>query len=77
MKKYKTKVEFVSPTVFDNADPQQDISITTLAKIEDCEEITEVKYTSGKTYNNVKLQNVNKMELAPAVYENITKKYKN
>lgn len=77
IKKYKTKVDFVSPKVFGTAAPANDLSITTLTKIEDCEEIREVKYTSGKTYTNVKLENVNKIEMDPAVYENITKKYKN
>lgn len=77
IKKYKTKVDFVSPKVFGNAAPANDLSITTLTRIEDCEEIREVKYTSGKTYTNVKLENVNKLEMDPDVYENITKKYKN
>jgi hypothetical protein len=77
IKKYKTKVDFVSPKVFGTAAPANDLSITTLTKIEDQEEIREVKYTSGKTYHNVKLENVNKIEMDPLVYENITKKYKN
>jgi len=77
IKKYKTKVDFVSPKVFGNAAPANDLSITTLTKVGDQDEIREVKYTSGKTYTNVKLENVNKIEMDPFIYENITKKYKN
>jgi hypothetical protein len=77
IKKYRTKVDFVSPKVFGTAAPANDLSITTLTKIEDCEEIREVRYTSGKTYSNVKLENVNKIEMDSLVYESITKKYKN
>ena len=76
IKKYKTKVDFVSPKVFGNAAPANDLSITTLTKIEDCEEIREAKYTSGKTYTNIKLENINKIEMDPLIYESITKKYK-
>ncbi len=76
IKKYNTKVDFVSPKVFGTAAPANDLSITTLTKINDVEEIKEVKYTSGKTYKNVKLENVNKIEMDPLIYESITKKYK-
>lgn len=77
IKKYKTKVDFVSPKVFGNALPANDLSITTLTKVGDQDEIREVKYTSGKAYKNVKLENVNKIEMDPFIYENITQKYKN
>ena len=76
IKKYNTKVDFVSPKVFGTAAPSNDLSITTLTKVEDQEEIREVKYTSGTTYKNVKLENVTKLEMKPAIYESIVAKYK-
>jgi hypothetical protein len=76
IKKYHTKVDIVSPKVFGTAAPSNDLSITTLTKIEDQEEIREVIYTSGKTYKNVKLENVTKLEMEPVIYESIVSKYK-
>jgi hypothetical protein len=76
IKQYNTKVEFVSPKVFGTAAPANDLSITTLTKIKDRQEIREVKYTSGKTYKNVKLENVTKLEMEPSVYASIVSKYK-
>ena len=77
IKTYHTKVDFVSPKVFGTAAPANDLSITTLTKVSDQEEIREVKYTSGKTYTNVKLENVTKLEMEPLIYESIVAKYKN
>ncbi len=76
IKQYKTKVEFVSPKVFGTAAPANDLSITTLTKTKDKPEIREVKYTSGKTYEDVKLENVTKLEMEPSIYESIVSKYK-
>jgi len=76
IKKYHTKVDFVSPKVFGTAAPANDLSITTLTKISDQEKIREVKYTSGKTYKHVKLENVTKLEMEPLIYESIVAKYK-
>lgn len=76
IKKYKTKVEFVSPTVFGNAKPFNDLSITDLSKIKDREEIEELIYTGGKAYKNIKLENVTKLEMDPDVYEKIVSLYK-
>lgn len=76
IKKYNTKVEFISPKVFGTAAPANDLSITTLTKVQDQAEIREVKYTSGKTYKNVKLENVTKLEMEPSIYESIVAKYK-
>lgn len=76
IKKYQTKVEFVSPKVFGTAAPANDLSITTLTKVKDNAEIKEVVYTSGKTFNNVKLENVTKLEMDPIVYESVVAKYK-
>lgn len=76
IKQYHTKVEFVSPKVFGTAAPANDLSITTLTKVQDQDEIREVKYTSGKTYKDVKLENVTKLEMEPSVYESIVAKYK-
>ena len=76
IKKYKTKVEFVSPTVFDNAKPFNDLSITDLTKTKDKEEIQELIYTGGKICKNIKLENVTKLEMDPIVYEKIVSLYK-
>ena len=76
IKKYITKVDIVSPKVFGTAAPSNDLSITTLTKVEDQEEIREVIYTSGKTFKNVKLENVTKLEMEPSIYESVVLKYK-
>jgi hypothetical protein len=76
IKKYQTKVDFVSPKVFGTAAPANDLSITTLTKVKDNAEIREVVYTSGKTFNNVKLENVTKLEMDPIAYESVVAKYK-
>lgn len=76
IKKYQTKVDFVSPKVFGTAAPANDLSITTLTKVEDNAEIKEVVYTSGKTFNNVKLENITKLEMDPIAYESVVAKYK-
>lgn len=76
IKKYQTSVEMVSPEIFGNAHPFNDLSITHLTKIEDAEELTDVKYRNGSAYKNVKLENVNKLEMEPSIYESIVKKYK-
>jgi 16S rRNA G966 N2-methylase RsmD len=76
IKKYKTKVDFVSPKIFGTAAPANDLSITTLTKVKDNAEIREVVYTSGKTFNNVTLENVTKLEMDPIAYESVAAKYK-
>lgn len=76
IKAFKTSVKFVNPTVFENANVFNDLAITHLVKVPSTPEIESVTYTSGKEYKNVRLEDVTKTEMEPALYAGIVKKYK-
>ena len=73
---YSTEVEMVRPEIFDNALNRNDISITIMQKIENKDsKIKSVIYRSGKEFSQVNLENVNRTEIDPKIYESIIKKY--
>jgi hypothetical protein len=77
IKKYKTSVEFVNPKVFENANVYNELAITHLIKTPGKDELETVTYSSGKEYENVRLEDITKTELAPTIYASIVTKYKN
>lgn len=74
--KYNVVTEMVKPSIFENAKNRNDISITTLTKTKTQEEIKSVSYRSGAVYTNVKLEDINRTEIEPALYRSIVGKYK-
>ena len=75
IKQNKSSVKIVSPKVFDEAMPFNDLAITILKKESDHEELESVEYISGDRYYDVKLENITKTEIDPVIYESIHKKY--
>jgi len=76
IRKYDVITEMIKPSIFENAKNRNDISITTLTKNESNLEIKRLSYRSGKVYTNVKLEDVNRTEIEPALYRSIVEKYK-
>ena len=75
IKKYRTEVEILSPSVFENVSIRGDLAITKLVKTKSQQTIKQVKYASGKVVNNVELENVTKTELDPSMFASIKGKY--
>ena len=69
IKTYKTSVEFVNGSVFTNANISTSLSITHLTKKK--EETISVKYLNGDEYDHVDLENINKLGMAPEMYQSI------
>lgn len=76
IKKYQTSVEFINPKVFKSANVFNDLAITKLTKVKSNPELVSVKYSSGKEYVNVRLEDVTKTEIEPSMYAAIVGKYK-
>jgi len=74
--KYNVVTEMAKPSIFENAKNRNDISITTLTKQSSQQELKSISYRSGKVYTNVKLEDVNRTEIAPNLYRSIVEKYK-
>lgn len=74
--RHEVVTEMVKPDIFENAKNRNDISITTLTKRNADSEIKRISYRSGITYQNLKLEDVNRTEIEPKLYRSIVKKYK-
>ena len=75
LKLFKTQVEMAKPEIFENALNRNDIAITILKKTETNDELESVKYRSGKTFYKVRLEDINRTEIEPAIYKSIVEKY--
>ena len=76
IKRYKTEVKIVPPSIFGNVSIRGDLSVTKLVKTESPDPtIASVKYISGKVVENVDLENVTKTEMEPQMFASIKSKY--
>ena len=75
IKKYRTEVKMIHPSVFKGALNFNDISMTILTKRPDASHIRVVEYVSGKKYKEVELENVTQTEMEPEIYAGIRIKY--
>jgi hypothetical protein len=72
---FETQVEMAKPEIFENALNRNDIAITILKKTEANDELESVKYRSGKTFYKVRLEDINRTEIQPAIFKSIVAKY--
>ena len=76
IKKYKTEVKIIPPSIFGNVSIRGDLAVTKLVKVETPDStIDKVEYISGKVVKNVDLENVTKTEMDPHMFASIKKKY--
>ena len=77
IRRYRTEVKMIHPSVFKGALNFNDISMTILTKRPDASHIRVIEYVSGKKFKNVELENVTQTEMEPEIYAKIRIKYEN
>lgn len=76
IKRYKTEVEIVSPSRFENAYISTELAITTLTKTEvENESVDKLTYSNGNVYYDINIEDINMLEIEPKIFNSIVSKY--